>query len=293
MSKKRAEILIFFITICWGSSYLFMKLGLGDMEPFNLIALRFGIAFIVMIPVLFKRRKYIDKKAVIYGGILGALILVVFAGIMFGLKGTTTSNAGFLVSMSVVFVPIITTIVERKLPNRKTLYGILSAVVGIALLTLNEGLSIQWGDALCVMAALVYAVHIYFLDIATKKTDSLAVGILQLGFAGGFALVISAIYEPLMLPATGVSWMAVLVLALVCSAFGFVAQSLAQKFTTPTRTGMILSMQPVFSALFGYFLMGEVLTVRGCIGAIMILLGIIIPSISLRKNYKEARNFTV
>lgn len=114
MKPLKAELLLMAVTLFWGSSYLFMKMGLGTLGEFNLIALRFGLAF-VLAALLFRRRlRSIDARALKYGALLGFLLLGVFTCITFGLKTTTTSNAGFLVALTVVFVPMLEVLVFRK-----------------------------------------------------------------------------------------------------------------------------------------------------------------------------------
>lgn len=154
-------------------------------------------------------------------------------------------------------------------------FGSILAIAGIGLLTLNATLKIQPGDFLCILSAVFYAVQILFTGKAVKECDSLNIGILQLGFAGGFALVLSALFETPSLPSTLPAWIAILALGILCSACGFILQPIAQKYTTPTRTGLIFSLEPVFAALFGYWFAAEKLSMQGYAGAALVLLGIV------------------
>lgn len=114
MKPLKAELMLIVVTLFWGSSYLFMKLGLGTLGEFNLIALRFGLAFILAGLLFRKRLRSMDARTLKYGALLGFLLLGVFTCITFGLKTTTTSNAGFLVALTVVFVPMLEVLVFRK-----------------------------------------------------------------------------------------------------------------------------------------------------------------------------------
>ncbi|WP_019911191.1 DMT family transporter [Paenibacillus sp. HW567] len=274
MKPLKAELMLFVVTIFWGSSYLFMKMGLGTLGEFNLIALRFGLAFILAALLFHKRLRKVDTRTLKYGALLGFLLLGVFTCITFGLKTTTTSNAGFLVALTVIFVPMIDVLVFRKKVAPPQAFGTILAIAGIGLLTLNSSLRIQPGDFLCILSAVFYAVQILLTGKAVKTCDSLSIGILQLGFAGGYALVLSALFETPSLPSSTSGWIAILALGLFCSACGFILQPIAQKYTTPTRTGLIFSMEPVFAALFGYWFVGEKLSMQGYTGAALVLLGI-------------------
>jgi drug/metabolite transporter (DMT)-like permease len=253
-----------------------MKLGLESVEPFNLIALRFGFAFIAAVLLFFKRLRHTHLVTVKYGAVLGFILFAVFTSITFGLKTTTISNAGFLVSLTVIFVPLIYVIVFKKKLKLNLVIGVCLAVLGIGLLTLNSTLNVHPGDFLCILAALLYAVHIIITGSAVKITDSLNLGILQLGFAGGFGLIFSLIFETPSYPGSFDGWIAILALSIVCSAFGFIVQPLAQKYTTATRTGLIFALEPVFAALFGFVFAHEILPFKGIAGATLVLVGIVI-----------------
>lgn len=275
MKPLKAELMLIVVTLFWGSSYLFMKLGLGALGEFNLIALRFGLAFILA-GLLFRRRlRSVDARTLKYGALLGFLLLSVFTCITFGLKTTTTSNAGFLVALTVVFVPMLEVLIFRKRVAPPQIFGTILAISGIGLLTLNGSLQVQPGDLLCILSAVFYAVQILMTGRAVKTCDSLNIGILQLGFAGGYALILSAIFETPSLPSTLPGWTAILALGIFCSACGFILQPVAQKYTTPTRTGLIFALEPVFAAFFGYLFAQEQLSLQGYTGATLVLLGIL------------------
>lgn len=275
MKPLKAELMLLVVTLFWGSSYLFMKLGLNSLGEFNLIALRFGLAFIIAGLLLRKRLRGITAKTIKYAAMLGVLLLGVFVCITFGLKTTTTSNAGFLVALTVVFVPFIEIFVLKKRAAAPQIFGALLAIAGIGLLTLNASLHIQPGDFLCILSAVFYAAQILLTGKAVRECDSLQIGILQLGFTGGYALILSAIFETPSLPSSWPGWIAILALGILCSACGFILQPVAQKYTTPARTGLIFAMEPVFAAFFGYWFAGEQLTLRGYAGAALVLLGIV------------------
>ncbi len=288
MKQSRADLLIFTVTLCWGSSYLFMKMGMDSLSPYNLIALRFGLAFILTALLFYRQLRHLDWRTTGYGALLGLCLFGVFAFIMFGLQTTSTSNAGFLVSLTVIFVPILYWVIfRRKMAGRQAI-GVLLAVLGIGLLTLNGQLAIHPGDALCILAAICYAGYILITGAAARLTRStLNLGIMQLGFAGLYGLIFSFIFETPALPHTSDGWIAVLALSVVCSAFGFVVQPIAQKYTTPTRTGLIFSLEPVFAALFAYWFEHEVMSVKGYIGAALVLAGVVVSEWKLKPRAKK------
>ncbi|MBP3041896.1 DMT family transporter [Bacillaceae bacterium Marseille-Q3522] len=282
-SQVKADLVMCMISVLWGSSYLFMKMGLQSIEAFNLIALRFGIAFLLCAALFYKRIIKTNFETVKYAFLLGFILFLVFTTITNGVKSTSTSNAGFLVSLAVIFAPVLSAIFLKQKPKKQVIFGILFALIGIGLLTINSSLKISFGDILCILGALSYATYIIITGTLTKHVDSIALGVLQLGFTGVLGLVFSFLFETPKVPHTFESWFAVLGLSLLCSALGFVGQTAAQKYTTPIHTSLIFSLEPVFAALFAFLFAGEVLSTKGYVGAAIVLMGVLLAEIDLKK----------
>ncbi|MEH7458890.1 DMT family transporter, partial [Bacillus sp. JJ1127] len=209
----------------------------------------------------------------------------------FGTKYTSVSNAGFLMSLTVIFIPALSSIFLKQRPEKKVILGIVLTIVGIGLLTLNSQLKIGYGDILCILCALFYAVHIIVTGTMTKHVDSITLGVLQLGFVGIFSTVFSMCMETPKLPNTFESWFSILVLSIFCTAIAFIVQIIAQQYTSPTHTGLIFSLEPVFSAGFAFLFTGEMLTFKGYVGATLLLLSVLIVELDfkslLKLNYKK------
>ncbi|MCM2534934.1 DMT family transporter [Neobacillus pocheonensis] len=282
-TQLKADFMMLIVTMFWGSSYLFMKLGLDSFQGFNLIALRFGIASILAGVIFYKRLMHIDSKTFFYGFLLGSILFLLISVVTFGLKSTSISNAGFLFSLSVVFVPLLLAIFFRKKPEKKVVFGVGVSIIGIALLTLNNELKINSGDFLLILGAVFYAIFIIVTDKLTKNVDSITLGILQLGFTGTWGLIFSLFFEKPHLPNTTESWVSIMALSILCSAIGFIGQTSAQKYTTPTHTGLIFSLEPVFAALFAFIFVDETLPAKGYLGAILMLIGVLTAKINFKK----------
>ena len=278
MKPIQADLLILFITICWGSSYLFMKIGLEAVSPFNLIALRFGLAFLLAAGLFYRQLRQIEWKTVKFAMLLGLFLFMVFTTLTVGLETTTASNAGFLVSLTVVFVPLFNALLFRKPIGKKLGFSILVAMSGIALLTVQLPFRITSGDLLCIAAAFFYAMHIIVTGHAAKQVNPLQLGILQIGFTALYGTLCIFLFDSPALPASAEGWVAILVLSVVCSALGFILQTVAQQYTSPARTGLIFSLEPVCAAIFGYLFMDEVMSLNGYIGAALVLAGVLVSA---------------
>lgn len=276
MSSKKAEWLMASVTLAWGSSYLLMKVGLNGIGPFNLIALRFGIAFLFMLFVFLPRFRSLTWKTCGKGILMGIILFGIFTGMVCGVNHTTASTAGFLTSTTVILVPVLKSILGRTLPAKPVMVSICIATVGLFLLTAKDGVALDKGALLCLMGALFYAVYIIVLDKIAKKEDAFLISIIQLGVTSLLGAICMLLFETPSLPENPVEWGAVIGLGLVCSAYGFVVQPIAQKYASPEKIGLIFSLEPVFSAVLSFIFLHEILEIRGYVGAILILASVIL-----------------
>ena len=152
------------------------------------------------------------------------------------------------------------------------------ALLGICLLTFLSTFTINLGDILCILSAFSYTIQIILMDHFTKETDSFLLGIWQLGFAGLYGVIFTFLFETPSLPGSGAQWGAILCLAIICSAFGFIVQPVAQEYTSPEHTSMLFALEPVFSMIFAYIFLHEKLSLQGAIGAFLIMVGVVIAA---------------
>ena len=151
---------------------------------------------------------------------MGTALFAAFVFITYGVQRTTTSQAGFLISLAVIFVPILTTIIHRRMPDTRLMLSIIVAVTGLGLLTLQHELSLHTGDILCIVAALIYAIYIMIAGKFTPKHDPLTLGTVQLGVAAIWGIAATFLFESPRLPDSPESWAAILGLGVLCSGIG-------------------------------------------------------------------------
>ncbi len=291
--QLKANILMVIVTMFWGLSYTFMVMGLETLEVFNTVALRSLIAFMIAGLIFYKKLMNIDKKTILYAAIQGFFLVFAIGFPMFGVKTTPASNAGFLVSLTVVLVPIIASIIDKKLPTRTVTIAILCTMVGISILTLNSSFTFQIGDVYCLLTAVAYSIYIILNGKFTRSVDSLSFGIYQMGFATIISGIFCLLFEVPKIPTTSSGWIAVLGLGILCSAFGFIGQTIAQQYTSPTLTGLIFSLEPIFAAIFAVMFLGESITTKLMIGGLLVFGGNIIAQFehfnSFRFLHKKTR----
>ena len=289
MTKLKADLALLMVTLGWGISYYLTDLSLEDMGPFTLNSNRFLIAFAVALMLAFPKLKNISKRTFKFSLILGGVLVLVYLGATFGTLYTSLSNVGFLCGLTVIFTPIISAIIYKKLHGKKQALVILMSFAGIALLTLKDDFSINYdnlaGDLLCIMCAVAYAAHLLITEKAVTFEDVNAfhLGVLQLGTTGVFTLILAFIFETPHFPTQPKYWGSVLFLSIFCTGVAFIVQCVAQKYTEASHVGIIFSMETVFAGIVAFVLAKEVLSLQSYIGAALMVASIFIMEIDFSR----------
>jgi len=297
MSKQlRADLMLLLVTLCWGVSYYLVDVSLEDMGSFTLNSNRFLIAFFVAVLLTFPKLRNVSKQTLKYSIILGILLVFVYIGATFGIQYTTLSNTGFLCGLAVVFTPILSSIVYKKMPDRKLTIVIIMSTVGIALLTLKDNFTINYdnllGDFLSIMCAFVYAIDLLVTEKAVKQeeVDPFQLGVFQLGVTGVLNLILALILEKPHFPTEPKIWGAVLFLAILCTGIAFIVQAIAQQYTTASHVCVIFSLETVFAGIVAYIFAKEVLTFKSYIGAALMIISIFIMEINFKELIEKRRS---
>lgn len=277
MIQKYAKLFSASVPLAWGMSYLFMALGASEIPVIELVALRCGLAFLALV-LIFNRhlKKTFSWKLMGYSAFAGTLLFAVFYFLIVGVIDTSASTAGFLASTTVVIVPIIRATWTRKLPDLKTIIAIFIVLLGLFLLTGADLSQLNFGAVMCLASAALYAIYIILSKCFVEKVDAMSLGIWQLGFSSLYALVGTLLFETPVLPHTGKVWMAILGLALVCSAYGWVMQTVVQSYISAEFTSIMFSLEPIFTAIFAFLFFGERLAGLSYLGTLLIFLGVLI-----------------
>jgi drug/metabolite transporter (DMT)-like permease len=278
-SVWRADLALVFNTFIWGSTFVLVKRALDDCSTLLYVAIRFLAAAAVM-ALLFRRRLKLGAESV-KGGILAGVCL--FGGYALqtaGLKLTTPSKAAFLTGLSVVMVPLLSSLVYRVYPHVSEAIGVVLATAGMGLMTLqgNTG-GVSRGDLLVILCAVAFAAHIVVLGHYAKAVGFESLAVLQLATTtvlalGGFWWIETPFFRP-----TGTLWFALAVSSLLSTALAFTVMAWAQQITTATRAALIFALEPVVAWAFSYVFMGETLPARAVFGAVLILGGIVVAEV--------------
>lgn len=286
MNRRKTQILadlaLVFVTLIWGATFVTVQEAIKFIEPYYFLTIRFSIAAIIMLLITNKRLKNVTKASLVKGIIIGIMLFAGYAFQTFGLKYTLASNAGFITGLSVVIVPVIVTITTQKFPGIIPVLGTLSATCGLALLTIDSSLKLNPGDLLVMLCAFSFAFHILLLGKYSPDNDPFALATIQIGTVALLSFIAALIKEtpPPSSNFTSEVWGAILITSVLATALAFFIQTWTQKYTSPTHTAIILTMEPVFAAVFAYFLGGETFTMQKIFGACLILFGMLSSELS-------------
>lgn len=269
------------VALIWGTTFVLVKQALADVSTLLFLTLRFSLAAAALAIVFRKEFRLPNASASLLRGAFAGIFL--FGGYVLqtaGLRYTSASNTGFITGLYVPLVPIVGGLLHQKLPRISELVGIAVACAGMVLLTVQRDiLDISRGDLLVAGCALAYAFHILILGRFAPRCN---IGLLTVSQIATGALLGSATFwwiEPVRLAWSPSVWLALAVTGLLATALAFSIQTWAQRWSNPTRTVLIFSLEPVFAWMTSYVVAGEVLSGRAIAGAALILTGILVAEL--------------
>ena len=290
MTEKKAELLMIFIILLRSTSFVFSRLGLNSLGMFNILALRYLIAFFLVSAVVPGFRKKVTLRTVKKSAAVSVVYFLVMTCEMLSIRSIGASATCFLENMSIVIVPFMTAFLLRRLPTAFSVAGSMIALSGVAMISLRDGLSgLNTGIVWSFLAAFLYAVYITMNAKICDEHDGLEIGILLNGFLGVFGLTASFLFESPRLPSTSLEWISILGLGILCSALGLTLQPVAQSYMPAYRAGILNAITPVSAAIQNYLILGESLGMTGMAGSALIMVSVLLPKICSLPAFSGAR----
>ncbi len=282
----KGEISLLLAAILWGSCFIFQKKGMDYIGPFTFGTFRFILGSLVLLPVIMiiSKKKRVIKPTVTHGefailfrgGVLCGIFLFVAASLQqVGLVYTTSGKAAFLTSMEIVAVELFSSFFTKEL-HIKTLTGVAFAVIGMYMLCINKGFSLQFGDGLELIGAIFWGAQILSIDKYSKLTDVMKLSFLQFVVAGCLSAICMIFFERPNLVEIHESIIPILYTGIIEVALCYTLQIIGQKYVPPVIAAVLLSLESVFAAIFGALFLKEALTSKEMIGMILILFSVLV-----------------
>ena len=288
-----ADISLLFVTVIWGTTFFLVQNAIDSLRPFAFNGIRFRLQLLFSVSGCFyfekKQLKQFNKTLLLSGIFLGFWLFLGYATQTVGLLYTTSSKAGFITGLSVVFVPLFSMLLLKQTLGKNAVLGVLIATFGLFLLTATDISGLNAGDIFVFICAISFALHIIFTGKFTKKHPALLITVIQISTVSLLSLISSLFFEKWRsvfkaeIILSNKVLIALLITSVFATAFAFLAQTSFQKYTTTTRVALIFSMEPVFAALTGHFWAHDHLTSSALIGCLLILSGMVLSEVPTGK----------
>ena len=271
----RALAVLVAVTAVWGVTFVQVKDAVAIYPLFAFLALRFAIASCTLAPPGLRRLRGLGSRGLGAGVLAGSLIGAGYVLQTAGLERTTVSSTGFITGMYVVLTPLLALAVFRVRLGAAAWLGVVLATAGLALLSGVHAGSAA-GDLLVLAGAAVYSLQIVLMERFAPRYDAVAFTLVEMltAFAGLLAVALAA--GQLGVPHGWTVWGALLVTGVFASALAFLAQTWAQRRASATQTALAFSLEPVWTAFFGFTLAGDRLGAVAWLGCIVIMAGIVV-----------------
>ena len=263
------------VTAVWGVTFVQVKDAVAVYPLFAFLAVRFVLATAVLAAPAASRVASLRRSGAGAAAVLGLLLASGYVLQTSGLQRTTVSGTGFITGMYVVLTPVIALAAFRTRIGLAAWAGVAVATAGLAMLAgIHAGSAT--GDLLVLAGSAVYSLQIVLMERYAPRYDALAFTLVEMAAAAAGLLAVALALGDLSLPHGRTVWGALLVTGIFASALAYLVQTWAQRRTSATRTALAFTMEPVFTALFGFTLAGDRLGALGWGGCAVIMLGIVL-----------------
>lgn len=292
MKKLSGALLLLLASLIWGSAFVAQTSAAYSIGPFTFNASRSVLASIFLSLILAGRRAFSkpdkDKKVPLYLSVSGGTLCgaVLFLAMMLQQGGiasyppeaAASGRAGFLTATYVVMIPCVQRITGKKL-SLPVIIAVCGCITGMYLLCMSGGFGkIYLGDLLELLCAAAFTAHILTID-RFGKTDGIVLSFIQFITCGILSAVGMFIFEKPDFSIILAAWLPIAYAGILSSGVAYTLQIIGQKTAEPAVASVIMSLESVFAALFGWLILGELLSARELIGCALVFISVIFAQI--------------
>ena len=278
----RYRLLIIAATIIWGSSFVIVKDVTNSMPPAWILVVRFTAAAIIMAVAFLKYRElYFERSHVGFGLLFGLAMFLAYYTQTIGITDTTPGKNAFLTGTYCVIVPFLAWLLLRRRPNRYNIVAAVLCIVGIGFISLDGSLTMRFGDAMTLVCAVFYALHIILVSQFAQGRNIYVLTMWQFVGVAICSLIVGGLFEPMpdwaAVPMD--CWISLAYLAVACTTVALLFQNIGQAHLPPASAALLLSLEAVFGVVFSVALGAETLTLRIVFGFALVFAAIIISEV--------------
>lgn len=298
----KGKIILLIASIVWGFAFVAQDLAANHINPFTLNAIRCLIAALFLLPLLFfnknKQENAVssNKKLILPGILCGVFLFIGMNLQQFGIQlypdgAASSGRSGFITALYVIFVPIISILLKRKL-KISSIISVFIALIGMYLLCFNKGIkNLYLGDLLVLLSALGYSFQIIIIDKFSPKVNTIKLSIFQFLVCSLLSSILMILVEKPNINSIFDALVPLLYLGIVSSALGYTFQILGQKLSNnPTIDSIIMSLESVFALIGGVIILQEKLSTNEIIGCVLMFIAILLSQIFENFSFKKKIN---
>ncbi|MDO9509470.1 MAG: DMT family transporter [Thermovirgaceae bacterium] len=273
-----ADGAMFTIAIFWGSGFGVTTWLLGYLSPLWLLTARFVLSSIILLIFFRKRLRFLGRRDVMLGCLLGLLLSITFVAHIMGLVFTTPGKQSFIASSNVVMVPFLFALFYKKWPSIIATAGAFLTTAGLLIMAFTPGLTFNFGDFLSLILAFGIALHVLAVGNLSRRMDPVALTVVQLFTATVLLSVSAAVFEPFpdfAAVAPKALW-GILYVVVFVTVIPFLVQTVAQRFSPEVHAAILLSLEGPFGYLIAVFIGQEVLNLQVVLGGGVIVAGVLL-----------------
>jgi drug/metabolite transporter (DMT)-like permease len=280
--SQKAMLMLWLTAAIWGFAFVAQRAGMQYIGPFTYNGIRFALGSLSLLPLIWIRHRKgnnqmaASRKSLIKGGALAGVVL--FAGASLqqaGMIWTTAGKAGFITGLYVILVPLLGFFMGQVI-SRNIWAGAILAVSGLFLLTINEQLTIEKGDLLVLLSAFFWAIHVQLINRLVKTIDPMPLSAIQFGICAFLSLITAFLFETIEIKGIIDATFPLLYGGLISVGIAYTLQVFAQRHVHPALASIVLSFETVFAVIGGWIILHETLSVRGIVGCLLMMAGIVI-----------------
>lgn len=286
--KHKGDWLLLLAAFLGGGGFISVKYLLDwGYTPYHIIFGRFLVATLCLALVYHKHLCSITRQEWKFGSILGILLAATFFLLTIGLQYTTPSVNAFLCNTQAVVVPIVCWIAFRQRPSIAVLSAACITMIGVALLSVTDGLRLDLGAILSFGASIAFSLQMALMGRLISACDSIRIALVENAIVTIFSLMVvlclGDTFPPLSYGAVG----NFLYVGIFCTGIYFVLQSVGQRETSPTKTALIITTESIFAALISAVLYHERMTFRSYLGCILIFCAVLLAEAPIWQKKKQ------
>lgn len=302
----RQSCILFLTALIWGVAFVAQSAGMEYLGPFTYNGVRSVLGGLVLLPCIAllgriqgqsgaetgsvqgQKDGAAGRKQLLTGGLCCGLVLFVASNFQqFGIQYTTVGKAGFITAMYIVIVPLLGLLVHRKV-GLQVWIGVLFGIAGLYLLCMKDSFRLEKGDALVLVCAFIFSLHILVIDHFSQKVDGVKMSCIQFWVCGILSLLCSFVFETPNLQNILAAWMPVCYGGILSCGVAYTLQIIGQKGMNPTVASLILSLESVVAVVAGFLILGQSMSRRELFGCLMMVLAIVSAQLPERKETGES-----